>query len=388
MALDILRRLIFLVTLCALSSASLAQSLTPDELYKPNVQSRLISAENPTGAPGKGGMTGNGRKGSPNILRIADQSTVNLADIAGPGAIRNMWMTFKDITPLKMRNVIFRIYWDGQQHPSVEAPIGDFFGFPFGEKVALNSQFFYSPEGRNFSSSFYMPFGKRAQITVTNDTGADIELFYYQIEYTAGDTLPETFPYFHAEFRRQPRTTLGKDYVALERHNVKGRFLGLSLSVIDLLYETKTWWGEGELKMYLDDDTDYPTINGTGIEDYVFSAWGFKTFAGSESGVTLFDGPRNALYRFHTKAPIYFHKNIKVAVQQLGNMINFDQNWIDATFGKFKALGMFSHSPYNPCYERVDDVSSVAYWYQFLPTEPLLPLPSRDLRSLSINNGS
>lgn len=357
-------------------------------LYDKNIQSRSISPENPTGEPGKGGMTEGGRKGNPYILQIKDQEQVTLASIQGLGAIRHMWMTFEAMSPNKLRNLIFRIYWDDQKNPSVETPLGDFFGFPFGVNMPIFAEYISSPEGRSLTSSFYMPFKKNARVTITNDSGEPISLLYFQIDYTLGDTMTDETPYFHAQFKRNTKTKPGEDFIILDRKKTHGRYLGAFISVVDLLYQTGTWWGEGEVKVYLDGDKQYPTIVATGIEDYALSGWSFKQFSQPESGVMMVDGPRNAFYRFHTKSPIYFHNDIKVTMQQLGNMKSFDPVWIEKTFKSFKDMGMFAYTPNRPVYERSDDVSAVAYWYQSLPTELFAPFPTRAVRSIGIQSTS
>ena len=233
--------------------------------------SRSASQENPTGAKGRGGQAGQTRKGAPCITPFRAGEIVTLADIDGPGCIRHVWLTTPPGNPGHDRNLIVRCYWDGQAQPSVECPLGDFFGMAHGRRRPFASALTSMPEGRGLSCYYAMPFRQHARITLENDAGEDVPLLFYQVDYTQGDHLDEQTGYFHAQFRRENPTTLRQDYVVLDGVEGRGRFLGCVIGVRTL---DAHWWGEGEFKFYLDGDTDYPTICGTGAEDYACSAWG------------------------------------------------------------------------------------------------------------------
>lgn len=355
------------------------------------VQSRSISQENPNGAKGAGGQAGNGRKGAPSLGPLRAGETVTIADVDGPGCIRHIWLTTPPGNPLHDRNLILRCYWDGQTQPSVECPLGDFFGMAHGRRRHFASALTSMPEGRGLSCYYAMPFHQHARITVENDTGEDVPLLFYQIDYTIGDLWNEDCGYFHCQFRRENPTTLRQDYVVLDGVAGRGRFLG---GVIGIRTLDAHWWGEGEFKFYLDGDTDYPTICGTGSEDYAGSAWGLGVHHTLYHGCPLYlhqheNGPNrdlNALvsyYRWHILDPIYFHENIRVAVQQMGGA------FVNQVRERIERGDMILPTPLTPdqaftLFERQDDMSSAAFWYQTLPTQPFPIFSDRALRSISL----
>jgi hypothetical protein len=324
-----------------------------------NGKTRSISAENPTGEPGSGGKAasnlGVGRKGKP-CISISKKETVEIANICGAGCIQHIWITVQDKTKTSefvLRNLVLRMYWDGESEPSVEVPIGDFFCNGFGIRCRINSlPIVVNPTG-GMNSYFSMPFRKGARITVENQYTDDIESFFYQITYTLMDEVPKEAAYFHAFWRRECITEKGNDYVIVDGIKGKGQYIGTYLAWTPL---ERYWWGEGEIKFYMDGDKEWPTICGTGTEDYFGAAWGFK-----ETYSTPFLGnplqkknmynsdsynncvPLYGLYRWHLMDPIRFEKKLRVTIQQIGAK---------------EETGLF---------ERSDDISSVAYWYQ---TEP------------------
>lgn len=340
-------------------------------------RSRAINAENPAGEKGGGGKAasclGASRKGSPCIPEIKPNETKVLADIVGPGVIQHIWITVTDqISPKNrfvLRDLVLRMYWDGETSPSVECPLGDFFCCGFGKTYSVNSMPIAVIPRNGLNSYFSMPFRNRAKITIENQNRETIPSFFYQIDYCLYDELPEQSGYFHARWRREKITKTGKDYVILDHVNGRGNYIGTFLAVSSL---ERYWWGEGEFKFYLDGDEQYPTICGTGTEDYFGGAW---SFARKENNKTIeqnyctpFLGypfysksddeiqndyhnddcpPMRAFYRFHYPDPICFQQDIKVTVQQIG-------------------------SCHEGIFERQDDLSSVAYWYQ---TEPHTPFP-------------
>lgn len=356
-------------------------------LYDPNVKSRAITAENQTGAKGEGGKEGNGRKGRACLWPFVKDQVYTFAEMDGPGVIRHIWITIEPDDPsfpLIARNVILRFYWDDQETPSIEAPITDFFGVSHGRFAVHESEYTVTPEGRSFNCYFPMPFAKKAKLTVCNETGRDIGMFFYQVDYTIGDAVTEDTPYFHAQFRRVLNTTIAEDYVILDGVRGKGRYLGANIGLVDRFAKTGVWWGEGEVKMYIDGDTDYPTICGTGSEDYVGSGWGLGQFHAREMGAPLIRGRYVSFYRFHARDPIYFSEDIKVTIQQLGNDGHMEPADPNGPLGEFIARGEYTKGPGGGNFERVDDMCSTAYWYQTLPTQPFPPFADRDVRSADL----
>jgi len=344
-------------------------------------KSRAVNAENPTGEKGRGGMAaselGKSRKGSPCIRLIRPGETATLADISGTGVISHIWITVDNKTGeadcFVLRDLVLRMYWDGEEEPSVEAPLGDFFCCGFGKEYKIHSAPIVMAPKRGFNSYFSMPFRKHAKITLENQHRNPIQNFFYQIDYNLYDELPENTEYFHAQWRRQPLTEKTKDYVILDGVKGRGTYIGTCLQIQTL---ERYWWGEGEVKFYIDGDDEFPTICGTGLEDYFGGAWSFAKY--DEAGRTVEDTystpylgypfyskrddlirnpyhnddvpPMRAFYRFHIPDPIFFEEDLKVTVQQIG-----------VSYG-----GLF---------ERQDDYTSVAYWYQSEPHQKFPQLP-------------
>lgn len=349
-----------------------------------NGRSRSINAENPLGEKGKGCTAASGlgpsRKGSPCLENLTPGSTATLAEIDGPGIIEHIWITVADVTEkgrFVLRDLVLRMYWDGETNPSVESPLGDFFCSGLGEGCEINSLPIVVNPTRGFNSFFPMPFGRKAKITIENQHSAPIPNLFYQIDYCLYDDLPKETAYFHAQWRRQKFTEKAEDYVILDHVAGKGQYVGTYLAISTL---ERYWWGEGEVKFYLDGDSLYPTLCSTGTEDYFGGAW---SFAVQENGKTVeknyctpFMGypcysahdkvihslyhnddcpPMRGLYRWHIPDPIRFSENIRVTLQQIGSCKD----------------GLF---------ERQDDVASVAYWYQLEPHQPFFPFPAKEER--------
>lgn len=344
-------------------------------------RSRAINAENPTGEKSGGGKAasplGPGRKGSPCLRDLRPGSVTTLAEIEGCGIIQHIWITVDsktgDADRYVLRDLVLRMYWDGETAPSVEAPLGDFFCCGFGQECLVNSLPIVVAPSRGLNCYFPMPFRSHARIELENQHRNPIPAFFYQIDYNLYDSLPEETEYFHACWNRERLTQLGKDYTVLDGVWGGGTYLGTYLGIQTL---ERYWWGEGEFKFYIDGDKDYPTICGTGTEDYFGGSW---SFARQENGRTVeqnyctpFLGypyysnrdegihnpyhnddapPMRGFYRFHLPDPIYFEQDLRVTVQQIG-----------VSYG-----GLF---------ERQDDVCSVAYWTQREPHQAFPPLMS------------
>lgn len=351
-----------------------------------DLQSRAANGENQRGEKGAGGKARGGRKGCPSISPVRAGKTYTLLDVEGSGMVRHIWLTFPPDDPMAMRNLILRIYWDGQAQPSVEAPIGDFFGLPHGAARDLQSDYIQVNAGKAYNCWIPMPFRTHARITVENDTGRELRHLFYQVDYTLGDEIPADAGYFHAQFRRSNPCPMHSDYTLLETTG-KGVYLGTVLGVRSLYKES--WWGEGEMKFYLDGDEAYPTICGTGTEDYIGFAWGMDARCTPQSGCPLCDDENGlySIYRFHGRDPIYFHNSLRLTVQQIGCG---SRTQVRAAFGDkadiYSAWGEAEDA--ETCYyERSDDYCSTAFWYQTLPTPAFPPLPSRAERSADLAKG-
>lgn len=345
-------------------------------------KTRSISPENFTGEKGRGGMAtegtgaecarglGQGWKISPSI-RIEANETRVLADIEGPGAIQQIWLTTAN---LRWRDLILRIYWDDQEHPSVEAPIGDFFCSGWNRFAQVTSLAVCVNPGRAFNCYWQMPFKKRARITIENRDPDDFGIIYYQINYALAD-VPEDAAYFHAQFRRTNPLPFKQDYTILDGVAGKGQYVGTYMA---WGVNNAGWWGEGEIKFFMDGDKEFPTICGTGTEDYFCGAYNFdggvvdatmdsryREFTTPYAGLpqvlrpdgTYQSQTRFGMYRWHIHDPIRFDSDLRVTIQALG--------WRTEKHNR----------RYLPLQ---DDIASVAFWYQTLPATPFPQLPDRD----------
>lgn len=332
-------------------------------------KTRSISPENFAGAKGKGGMAtegtgaecardlGQGWKISPSVA-IQGRQTFEIADIEGPGAIQQIWMTPTG----HWRHAILRFYWDGEESPSVEAPVGDFFCMGWCRYAHVNSLPVCVNPGSAFNCYWEMPFRKRCRITLEN-VAEDAMVLYYQVNYTLTD-VPDDAAYFHAQFRRTNPLPYKEVYTILDGVRGHGQYVGTYMA---WQVNNTGWWGEGEIKFYLDGD-EWPTICGTGTEDYFCGSYNFDRegryteFSTAYAGLPQVIRPdgtyqsqqRFGLYRWHIMDPVRFEQDLRVTIQ---------------------ALGWRSGRRYLP---NQDDIASVAFWYQIEPHAPFPTLPDRD----------
>ncbi|OGF99140.1 MAG: hypothetical protein A2Z86_11925 [Candidatus Glassbacteria bacterium GWA2_58_10] len=380
--------LIFVFSFCLTSRLSAGELFDlPD-----GVHTRWFSFENLTGEKGQGGQTNQGRKGAP-ARPIKAGEKVTLAEINGPGVIRRIWLTLRG-KPEVLSGMVLRIYWDGQDYPSVEAPLQDFFGVPFARQVAFQSCFFSNPEGRSFNCFIPMPFGLKARVEVENQSPVDAGSLFFDIDCTTGDNLPEDLAYFHARWRRENPTVPKKDFQVLPKVSGRGRYLGCNVGVraVDGFGEP-VWFGEGELKVYLDGDREFPTLVGTGTEDLVGSAWGLGAFNHLYQGCLLTAQQSGVwgFYRYHPADPIYFHQDLRVDLQQMsGAMANeILQNIKPEDYPEL----VDSHKKFDPAvikegwhnFEAPQDVCATAYWYQTLPSPKWGPIQPYEERIRDLN---
>jgi len=349
-------------------------------LYRTSdAKTRSISPENFNGEKGKGGMatTGTGSnasrdlgqkwKVSPSVV-IKKHTVFTVAEIDGPGAVQHIWMTPTG----NWRYSILRFYWDDETTPSIEVPVGDFFCQGWGKFAPVTSLAVAANPGSGLNCYWTMPFRKKCRITMENIDDHDMVL-YYQVDYALTE-VPKDAGYLHAQFRRVNPLPFKKDFVLVDSIRGKGQYVGTYMAYGS---NKNGWWGEGEIKFFMDGDTEYPTINGTGTEDYFCGAYDFDTQKKNKAGVesseyTEFSGPytglpqvirgdghydiaqRFGLYRWHITDPIRFDKDLKVTIQDLG--------WHQD--GRYMPLQ--------------DDIATTAFWYQLEPHNTFPKLPAKD----------
>ena len=343
-----------------------------DLTTKKNIRTFSVSPENLTGEKGKGGMAvegtgarqarelGQGWKINP-LLVLHPGTTTVLADIHGQGAIKHIWMTD---SAAKGRLLILRIYFDDHKNPAVEAPLSDFFcNADYGEYRQLSSLAMCANPKRGLNCYFEMPYYTGFRIEVENRGEKDSAL-YYQIDCEEKELPPDTL-HFHAQFRRTNPLPYATPYVILDNIKGNGHYVG---TYMHWGPKNNGWWGEGEIKFYLDGDTDFPTICGTGTEDYFCGAYNFDVEGQYREYTTPYAGMYKVrrtdgiyasqryfnMYRWHITDPIYFKEDIKVTIQ---------------------ALSWRSEGRYLPTQ---DDISSVAYWYSDTLDDEYPPFPDRN----------
>ena len=342
------------------------------------IETRWATAENPRGEKGgacrpttrlnegQAHLT-HDRKVSPCLSPLrAGQSFVMAESTEGPGVVRRIWVTINDRTPRMLRGLRLEAFWDGAGQPAVSSPLGDFFCHALGRMSRFENALFSSPEGRSFTCSVPMPFHRDFRIVVTNESGIDLPMFFYEVDWTLGDDLGKDPLWFHAHFRRENPTVLRRDYEFLPALAGRGRLLGVNFGVIaDLCAYHRSWWGEGEVKIWLDGDREHPTLCGTGTEDYIGTGWGLGAFANRTQGCHLADAERfhYGFYRLHLQDPVYFQHEIRASIQQIG-WTGPDAREQMARRGQVlyhgdapvdvKTVGIF---------ERQDDWSSCAWFY-------------------------
>ena len=296
----------------------LFRSVVPLFEYQ-DLEPRWNSFENPASEKGAGGQENRGAKGHPYDFLKAGEKKV-LMDVSGPGVVTRMWFTIQDRSPKMLRSIKIEMFWDGQEKPAVSAPFGDFFGNGLGRLAVHESELFSSAEGRSFNCFIPMPFKNGARVEVTNEGDTDLDMLFYDINFVRLKEWNSNNLYFHCYWNRDTATTPGVDYTILPEVEGKGRFLGVNFGVMANPVYQKSWWGEGEVKMYLDGDDELPTLVGTGTEDYIGTAWGQGAFINRYSGCPVADREKDhwTFYRYHIPDPIYFNREIRVDIQAMG----------------------------------------------------------------------
>jgi hypothetical protein len=305
-------------------------------------------------------------------------ASVTLAEARGTsGTVRRIWMTFGDRSPRMLRSLRIDMYWDGAATPAVSAPLGDFFGIGLGRTAQFESALFSNPEGRSFNAIVPMPFRTGMRIVVTNESATNVPELFYDVDYTVGDRHPANVLYFHAHWRRENPTRLERDFEILPRVTGRGRYLGANVGVtVNREEYFTTWWGEGEVKVYLDGDAELPTLAGTGTEDYVGTAWGQGRYAHLYQGSPIADegAMQWAFYRYHVPDPVYFRRDVRVTVQQIGYLADHSRGAITRTGRRLVRAGegdVEMNTATDGKFERSDDWSSCAYFYLDRPENGL-----------------
>jgi hypothetical protein len=381
-------KLVSLSTLLFLTCAAGARAQSLYEMQE--LETRWASPENPTGDKGRAGVAGGGRKGSPTIPIKAGASVVLAEAKDSPGMVRRIWMTMPDRSPQMLRGLRLEMFWDGAARPAVSAPVGDFFGVGLGQMAQFESALFSNPEGRSLNCFVPMPFRKGMRIVMTNESGRDLPELFYDVDYTLGDRHPASTLYFHAHWRRESPTTIRRDYEILPKVRGRGRYLGTNIGVIVNQSEYfNTWWGEGEVKIYLDGDTDLPTLAGTGTEDYIGTAWGQGRYANLYQGSPVADEGRMrwCFYRYHVVDPVFFQRDVRVTMQQIGYLADHSRGGFYRTGKRLLRAGageVEMDLTKDGKFERADDWSSCAYFYLDRPENdlPKLDAPEKRLAGL------
>lgn len=369
---------------------------------KKNARSRWASFENPRGLKGQAAQENRGAKGHA-FDSVGAGETVTLMETGESGVVRRIWMTVSDRTEAALRALVLRMYWDGETRPAVECPLADFHGHGLAALTPFENELFASPEGRSFNCFVPMPFLKGAVITLTNEGAKPLKHLFYDVDYTLEPLNPKTVLYFHAWWNRSREYALGEDLEILPKVTGGGRFLGMSVGLLLSEAYRGSWWGEGEVKVYLDGDGEYPTMAGTGVEDYIGTAWGQSRFVGRTQGSLEADmkAGRYTFYRLHTVDPIWFDQEIRVTLQTLGGapgseiLKMIEQNAavkVISSDGKegFRKLnedGEFTLTPESigegdPWYNfyRKDDYAWTAYFYLDRPVNELPEIPALPTR--------
>lgn len=379
-------------------------------LYKAapeGVKTKWFSSENKNGEKGKGGQTNKGAKGDAFTMVGPGDRTV-LLEYQGAGIITKIWSANStQWSEEDRRKLSINMYWDNKEKPAVSVPFSDFFGIGLGLMTPFENQFFAMPEGRSFNCAIPMPFRKAAKIEIVNESDKFI-MFYYKINMIELPELDDDALYFHAYWNRELETAKGQDYTILPKIEGKGRYLGTNIGVIGNEKYRGSWFGEGEVKIYLDGDDEFPSLIGTGTEDYIGTGWGQGEYANNIQGSTVSNKAFDlyTFYRFHTYDPVYFHNDCRITIQQIGNstkqgikdMIEkgaeINPVWSYVEKDGYDAAKRYLDMENPPSvyseefpdgvstnFYRSDDVSSTAYFYLDKPTSSLPNMPSVEIRT-------
>jgi hypothetical protein len=367
--------------------------------FNHDAATRWSSPENRNGIKGDGGKENGTAKGHP-FDAIKPGESYTLLQTDGPGMINRIWITINNRSPQMLRSLRLDMYWDGSAKPAVSVPFGDFFGVGLGKTTVFANALFANPEGRSFVSFIQMPFKKSAKIVLTNESHEELSHCYYDVDYSLVNNWNGDWLYFHAYWHRDTATKPANDFELLPEVEGRGRYLGVNIGINGNPLYKGSWFGEGEVKVYMDGDKDYPTLNGTGTEDYISDGWGQSKFITNYSGCTVASDSMLewSFYRFHIPDPVYFKDNCKVVLQQIGGtstemVINYQkQNLpvipVATDTGKMVLLYNDKKTVMldtamkkgGTNFYRSDDVSATAYYYLDKPEDNMQPLQAVEIR--------
>ncbi|HMH34924.1 MAG TPA: glycoside hydrolase family 172 protein [Puia sp.] len=367
--------------------------------YNDAFATRWSSPENLNGGKGVGGMENATAKGHA-YDAIESVGSRTLLDVQGTGIIDRIWITVIDRSPEMLRSLKLEMFWDNEIKPAVSVPLADFFGVGLARMLPFHNAVFADPEGRSFNCFIPMPFKTGAKITITNESGKKLTHIFFDVDFQLMKTWQKDYLYFHAYWNRDTSTTPGKDFELLPALQGRGRFLGVNIGINANPAYGDAWWGEGEVKMFLDGDKDFPTLAGTGTEDYIGTGWGQGVFSNDYAGCLVADAKNLqwAYYRYHIPDPVFFETGCRITLQQIGGN----------TKDKIRALEQ-AHVPLIPVtvdhggtavllfkdkkrlddpsvpdgwtnFYRSDDVSATAYFYLSTPASNLPALQSLPIR--------
>ena len=304
-----------------------------------------------------------------------------------------------------LRALKIEMFWDGEARPAVSVPFGDFFGVGLGKTAAFENALFSNAEGRSFVCMIPMPFKKGARIIITNESNETLHNIFYDVNYSLLKEWEDDYLYFQAYWHRDTATPLAKDFELLPPVKGKGRFLGVNVGInANPLYKD-SWWGEGEVKMYLDGDTNYPTLNGTGTEDYIGTAWGQGKFTNNYAGCLVANDSllQWCYYRYHIPDPVFFKTDIRVAIQQIGGSgtdavaayqqsnipvipVTTDDGKIHPYYNTDSVVHIDTATMPRGWtnFYRTDDVSATAYFYLDEPVNNLPALQPVAMRTINL----
>ena len=381
-----------------------AQIAPPKNLYEFDKDSspRWSSFENPTAEKGRAAMENNGAKGHPSDA-LDPGETKLLLDVKTRGIVSRIWITIIDRSPEMLRSLRLEMFWDGESKPAVSVPFGDFFGMGLGKTASYHNALFANPEGRSFLCLVPMPFKKAARIQIINESKKRLSHIFYDINFQETTAWNENNLYFHAYWHRDTATQIGMDFELLPKIKARGRFLGVNIGVKENPVYENYWWGEGEVKVFLDGDTNFPTLSSTGTEDYIGTAWSQGAFFNDYAGCLAAnkDSLGWAFYRYHIPDPIFFKTDCRVVMQQMGGNRKELVASLQAKGVPLLVAGFDdTKSPVKPLYKngavtdlsdpsfppgfanfyRSDDVSATAYFYLGTPANDLPALQNLETR--------
>lgn len=361
----------------------------------PDIETRWYTYENPEGLKGQAAQSNFGRKGAP-CAGVGPGKTLVLADIEGSGTIRRIWCTCDPVDdPEVLRGIKLEIYWDDAELPAVQAPLGDFFGHSLGKMCKFENEFFHSPEAKSHNCYIPMPFRKNARVQFVNESDKWVT-FFYEVDATIGDQHPDGMMYFHTFWNRENYNDLREDFTILPKVEGDGRWLGCNIGLRQNPTMNMFWWGEGEVKVYLDGDTEWPTLAGTGTEDYVGSGWGQQYFIGRYQGCQYDVWPNIGFYRLHVPDPVFFKEDIRVTIQAIGctkkspMLKEMKKHNVEQFMAKGDGKEFFTQENLAEgedtfiFLERQDDYCATSYWYMRSPTNTLGKLAPVELRTADL----